>query len=885
MTGRGEGGGRRRRRLFDLSVDEDVGREVRFHIEMKVEELVAQGWTPDAARAEAERRFGDRAEVESECREIAVRHRRSKRRAIRRDTVIQDIRFGARALWRRPLFAVVAVLTLGLGVGANAAVFAVIQQLLLAPLPFPDADRIVRLWEVNARGNEIAFAEPNFFDVRERLRGLESVATHPTYWFGGPLTVLGGNRPVRRNVAFVSGDFFRVMRVPAWLGRVPGPEEARPGAEPVVVVSHAFWSDLLGGETDLSRLSVRGGSAQFAVIGVMPPGFRYPDGSDLWVPAEPQTGSSRTSHNFAVVGRLRDGVSLEDAVLEASALAKTLKAEHGDAMSAVDFRMRALRAELYGAYSRPLLLLLSAAAMVLLIACTNLASTLLAQASARRREFAVRSALGAGRARVIRQLFTESLLLAILGALAGALIAAAALRGIGAVAPSAVLQDGGFAVGAPVIGFALGASFLAALLFGLLPALRATHADVALALREGDRGGSARAGIWNALILSEAALAVILLVSSGLMLRSLRQTLDADPGFEARDIVVAELSAPAERYPNDTAVAVFHGRLLDAVRTAPGVQAAGLVSHLPFGGAGINGGLAIDGRPDVEPYADYRVASEGYFETLRIPVLRGRAFAASDRIGTTGVAVVSQSFVDRFLPDQDPIGVRLRDLSNDSWYYGRDAAVTIVGVVGDIRHRGFLSAPAPSVYVCSCQRALWGSNAALVLRTVTSAATIEALRLRLTQLEPDMPLEFALFPSVMRGTIADRRFSMLVMGAFSALALGLAALGVYGVVSYGVARRTREMGIRLALGARPARVASLIVRRAVLVVLAGVAIGSVGAIVAARLIESQLAGAAGVDPLTFLLSAAIIVIVALLASWVPARRIIRIDPLRTLRAE
>ena len=887
MPRREPGRRRDRRRLFDMPPAEDVGREVRFHIDMKVEELVAQGWSPDAARAEAERRFGDRDGVEDEARRIVERHRRAVRRAGRWETMWLDVRFGARTLLRRPAFTIVAVLTLGLGVGANAAVFSVIQRLLLAPLPYADADRLVRLWEVSERGTEIPFAEPNFFDVRDRLRAVESVATHPTFRFGGPLTVLGGNRPSREQVAFVSGSFFDVMETSAVRGRLPTPEEARPGAEPVAVVALSLWSDLLGAEPDLSRLSLEVGSRRYQVIGVLPRGFEYPNGSRIWVPADPNMQSDRTSHNYAVVGRLRAGVTLDAARTEATALARSLRAQHGENMNAVDFRVLSLRDELYGDYRRPLLLLLGAAAIVLLVACTNLASTLLARASAREQEFAVRTALGAGRARVVRQLFNESLLLALLGAIAGVVFAALSLRALTVLAPSSALRDGGFGVGPAVMAFALAASIFAALVFGLLPALRATRGDLAATLREGGRGGvGARAGVWNALVITEAALALVLLVSSALLLRAFVHTLDADPGFEPAGVVVAGLSVPTTRYPNDTTIAVLHARILDAARAVPGVESAGMVSHLPFGGSGVNGGLRILGAPDAEPYADYRVASAGYFETLRIPLLRGRAFDDRDRIGTETVALVSRSFADRFLAEGDPVGRQLADLSNDSWYYGRESPVTIIGVVDDVLHRGFLAPPAATVYVCACQRAYWMSGAQLVVRTTEPiAGVVDGLRTAIAGVEREMPVQYTLMRDVMRATVADRRFSLIVLAAFSALTLLLAAVGIYGVVSYGVARRRREMGIRLALGAYPAGVARLVVRHALAVVSIGIALGIAGAAIAARLISAQLAGAPGLDPLTVAATAAILLVVAFAASWIPARRVIRIDPLSTLRSE
>lgn len=878
---------KRKRHLFDLPVAEDVNREVRFHIESKVEELMAQGWTREAARAEAERRFGDVHAVQDECRDITVRHRRSVQRASAWETVWQDVRFGARTLIRRPAFTVVAALTLALGVGANAAVFAVIQRLLLAPLPFGDADRLVRLWEISESGNETAFTEPNILDVRERVRSLEAVAVHPTFSFGGAQTVLGGSRPVRRNVSFVSGDFFRVVQVPAALGRLPEPAEAAADGPPVAVVSHAFWSDLLNAERELADLSVEIGATRYQIVGVMPRGYDYPSGSAVWIPTDAGYGGDRTSHNYAAIARVRAGTTIEDAAAEVSALGRSLKQQYGDQMDAVDFRLKPMREELYGDYRRPLLLLIAAAAAVLLIACTNLASTLLARSSARTQEFAVRAALGAGRPRVVRQLVTESLLLALLGAVCGTLLAAASLRVLTALSPSPALRSGDITVGPVVIAFSLGAAVLASLIFGLLPAISATRTNLASTLREGGRGGGGpRTGIWNALVISEAALAIVLLVSAALLLRAFVSTLDADPGFDANGVIVAEVSIPATHYPNDTTVALLHERVLQTVRGLPGVETAGAVGHLPFAGVAINGGLEIEGLPDAQAYSDYGVATTGYFETLRVPLLQGRLFEDTDRIGTPTVAVVNRTFVERFMNGQNPVGRRIRNLSNDSWYYGQEAWLTIVGVVDDIRHRGYLARLQPAVFVCGCQRAVRLRDAYIVVRPSSAPGPlIAALRAELARIEPDMPVDFTTMPDVMRATIADRRFSLIVLGAFAGLALLLSAVGIYGVVSYAVARRRRELGIRLALGAVPGRVTRLVIRNAVGVVAIGVLIGLVAAFGATRLITAQLAGTTGLDGRSIIGAAALLLIVAFLASWIPARRIGRIDPLSTLRSD
>jgi putative ABC transport system permease protein len=876
-----------RRRVFDLRVEEDVRREVAFHIEMKTEELVAEGWTRDAARAEAERRFGNVGEVEEECREITARQRRARRRASVLETVAQDIRFGLRTFLRRPAFTAIAVTTLALGVGANTAVFAVVERLLLAPLPFAEPDRLVRIWEVAESGAPMAFTEPNFLDLRSQLRSFTGLATHPTYWFGGPSSVLGGSEPVRRWAAWVSGDFFRIMAEPTAIGRVPEPDEAQPDAAPVVVVSHAFWSSILGAEADLSTLSVEIGSTRYAVVGVMPRGFQYPGRTDIWIPADPRTGGDRTSHNFAVVARLAPGVSAADAQREVSALMRRLRAEYGTGIDAVDARVTPLREELFGDYRRPLLMLLGAAGLVLLVACTNLASTWLARSTARQREFAVRISIGAGRARVVRQMLTESVILALLGGAAGIVVALLALRVLTATGPAGLLGDDTAGVGARVVAFTLAVSFVAAILFGLLPALRSTPHDLAGALREGGRTGSeTRAFTWDALVVVEIALALVLLVASGLVMRGFDQLLDSDPGFDPTGLALASVAVPASRHPTDTAVAMVHERIIEALNRVPGVERAGLTSHVPFGGLRVNGGLELEGKPDAEAYSDYRAASPGYFEAMGIPLVEGRTFTGSDRIGTPAVAVVNRRFAERFYPGENVIGRRIRNLSNDSWVYGEEEWVTIIGLVGDVRHSGFASNPHAEVYVCSCQRAYWARNAVIALRTAgPHAAVVASVRQAIARIDADLPVEFSTMEGVIADSVAGRRFALLVLGSFSGLALVLAAIGIYGVVSYSVARRTREMGIRLALGAMPTGVVGMVVGRAMIVVLVGIVLGSLFAFATARLVMALLPGAGSLDVGTLAIVTALLAATALLASWLPARRVIRIDPIVTLRTE
>ena len=875
-----------RRRVFELPASDDVAREIRFHIDMRAEELMKRGWSEESARSEAERLFGDAGEVGAECRSIVEVHRRTERRAGQLDRLRQDVRFGARTLVRQPVFTIVAVLTLALGIGANAAIFGVIEGVLLTPPPYAEPDRLVTIWEVNERGSSIHVTTPNFLDWQAESRSFEAMATHPSYSFGGPTTVLGGTSPVRVWAAWVSADFFRVMGVSPLLGRTFSAEEGAAGA-PVAVVSHEFWRNQLGARQDLTAATLRSGGAAIPVIGVMPPGFRYPQQSDVWVPNPLTDGASRSSHNHAVIARLRDGVSPEAAQTEISTITSRLAETYAGDMDAVDARVTPLHDELVGDLRHPLALLLGAAGLVLLIACTNLASTLLARAGARRLEFAVRSSFGAGRFRLIRQLFTESLLLAGLGTVAGLFLAWALLRALVALGTAPALRQATLEIDGRVLAFSILLAVSSAILFGLLPALRLTDGDQGSVLREGGRGaaGPARGRLWNVLVAMEVALALVLLVGSGLLIRSFRQVITVDPGFDARGVLTADLALPNAVYPNDTAVARFHERLLDALKPVPGIEQLGVINHLPLSGSSINGSLEIEGSGESSDYADYRVASEGYFEAMGIPVVRGRAFNARDRIGTPTVALINRTAAQHYFAGDDPVGKRIRNLANEGGYYG-DEWLTIVGVVGDVRHAGLLAEPRREVYVSAMQRGLRAAAATLVIRTRdVSPALVSALRERIREIAPDVPIEPQSMQDRIGSSVADRRFSMLVLGTFAALALLLAAVGIYGVVSYGVERRRREMGVRLALGAAPVSVRGLVVRNAMRTVLAGLVLGALGALALTRLLQGMLVGVSRFDPLTFSAVVLLLGVVGFVASWVPARRTTRIDPMITLRTE
>lgn len=872
---------RRRLRVFELPVGEDVRREVRFHMDMKVDALVAQGWPEEAARQEAERIFGDAATFEAECRRIAARQRRSVRRSMQWDALWQDVRFGARLVARRPGFTAMAVLTLALGIGANTAVFSVMNGLVLAPLPYADADRLVSVWEQSESGRPNRVAEPNYLDWRERARTIEVMAAYRGPWL---TPVTGGADAVRGAVSIVTEDFFRVLRARALHGRLPSAVEVGRNSGDLVVVSERFWRTALRGEPDLDRIALTLADRTLPVAAVLPARFDFPGGTDVWIPRPPDAGGDRTSHNYEVVGRLAAASSLESARTELRSIGQALAREHAGSIDAVSAGVTPLGESLYGSYRRPLMMLLGAAAFVLLIACTNLASALLARSKAREREMAVRASVGANRSRLVRQLLTESLMLAWLGGAAGLGLAWAGLRALRWTTSPRVLQLRAIEVDLTLLLFTLLASVLAAVLFGLVPALRAREGSTATLLRSGGRGGTGRrTPLWDLLVAFEVALALVLLVSCGLLLRSFRAMLDVDRGFDTDGVLAIDVFVPESVHASDAALAQAQTQWIEALAQLPGVESAGIVSALP-GSYGLNGGVDREGLESA--YAEYRVASEGYFAALRIPLERGRLFDASDQMQSQPVVLVDEAFAAQFYPGTDPIGRRIRNLRNDAWHYGSESWLTIVGVVGSVRAVGTLGDPAPTVYVLQRQRPLRARDGVITLRTAVRAeAVLPGVRQVMERLAADVPFEIGTAHARIIEPVADRRFAMLVVAGFAAIALALAAIGIHAVVSYVVERRTREMGIRIAIGAVPAGVAGQIVREAMRVVGVGLAGGVLVSFGTARLMRGWLVATPAVDPSTLTLVVLLLGGVSLLASLIPAIRVTRIDPILALRAE
>lgn len=871
-----------------FSVAEDVEREIRAHLEMRAEELEREGWEPAAARVEARRLFGDREEVARRCRGLAKQRNRAVRRTRRMDAFLQDVRYALRTLARSPGFATVALLTLALGIGANTAIFSVVNGVLLRPLPYERPHELVSIRELGTRGQAMPVAFANYVDWRAESTSFSGIALANSF----RTTVLGGEEPISASVGLVGEDFWKVFPVRPLEGRLTVSTDHVPGAQPVLVVSRSFWQNELGGRP-IEALSLEVLGLHARVVGIVADGFGYPDGVRIWTPGEPLSGStSRSAHNWDVVARMAPGVELERARAEVDAITRRVVAASAEDVDpdflAVGAVTVPLVEEIVGDVRLPLYLLLGAASLVLLVACTNLASTLLARGTARARELAVRSSLGAGGGRIARQLLTESLLLAGLGALAGTGLAWLVVRGIVAAGPAFLPRVPEIAIDGGVLGYTAAVAVLTAMLFGLLPARRLTRVEAGEALRSGGRGNAAdgRARVWRLLVGVEVALALVLLVGSALVVRSFRTLLAQDLGFDASDVNVAVVALSRAKYPEGRDHARFYDAFLAELERMPGVSAAGVMSAIPFEGGMSSGGIELDEDPAKRAVASYVVASAGAFEALDVPLVQGRLFDERDGPGDEHVAIVNRAFAERYWPGEDAVGHSVSGGGMDDFWEQRTFA-RVIGVVGDVRH-DLTRGAYPTVYFPYTQRPfrLQATGSVLVEAAGGDPAGLTpALRDRLRSADPDVPVRIRPLPETMRASVGERRFVMLVLGGFSLIALILAGVGIFGVVSYTVARRTREMGIRMALGADRGGVLRLVMGAAFRLVAGGLVLGILASLAFTRVLRSLLFQTSPTDPLA--LSAAVLVLgaAALLASWLPARAATRVDPMVTMRAE
>ena len=817
------------------------------------------------------------------------------------NSFLREIRLAVRSLLKRPGFAFVAILTLALGIGASTAIFSVLDAVLLRPLPYPNQERIVELRELDEKDRGMSFAQPNFDDLRARSRSFDALAQYSAW----PQAVSGGNEPVRTDVCAVSGDFFRVLGVRPVLGRVFASDSLAENKE-VVVVSYGFWKRFLGGRTDLDGTPLRFGNRSFSVIGVLPAETEFPPRIDVWFPSEIYPPNlSRTAHNWRVAGRLKSGVSLEQARSEIGAIGRQLKLEQGTLTDAASFGLTPLRERFVKDLRSVLLVVCVAVALLLVIACSNVANLLLVRATARRHEMAVRAALGASRWRLARQFMTETILLTLA---AGALGIVLAFWGVDLIVGGyhgSLPRVGQIGVNATALGFTLAVSLLAGFVLGVVPALSSSHRQLQDDLQSAGRGKStsrSSAHLRNLLIVSQVALTLVLLVGAGLLGRSFQRLMQVNPGFEPESAVAMTVSMPEPEEPAaERRLAQFYQQLLERLNALPGVIAVGGASSLPMSEMGGNGTFIIeDGSnpartipqlieqlnalsgSDKTGDADFRVSSAGYFAAMGIPLLRGRLFRESDGPDSPHAALISQTLARRYWPNEDPLGKQLQFGNMD----GDVRLLHVIGVVGDVRDQRLDAEPRPIVYVNYFQRPAAASQFSIVLRGHGDAAALTtAMRREARALNPEMPTQFQTVREIVAASLDNRRFSMVMLGVFAGSALALAMVGLYGVMAYVTSERTHEIGIRMALGAQRFDMLRMILRQSFALVLAGVALGILATIGLTRLLGTMLYGVRATDVLTYASVVGLLVVAGAFASYIPARRAMRVDPMVALRYE
>jgi putative ABC transport system permease protein len=870
---------RRAPRIGSSDPDREARDELESHVSLQAADLVGAGWPEEAARAEASRRLGDRRRLEREMARIDTRAEVRMRRARLLGDVGQDVRIALRQLRQRPGFTVVAVVVLALGIGASAAVFGLFDGALLRPLPFGEAEELSFVWDEQGGEGGYPASLPEFEDWE---RGAADAATLMSFATNA-YTWRGEGEPEQRFGGVIRGDPARTLGLQPLVGRWFTAEEVD-AAAPVALLSEGFWTDRFARSRDVVGSTVLLDGRPYTVIGVLPAAMdvlRAANPPSFWLPMERLDFMTRGLHFLRVVARPLPGVA--PAVLDArlDALAASLR-EGGETLHGIG--LSPLREELVGDTRPVLLILLGAVMAVLLIVCANVANLVLSRALERGREFAVRVSLGAGRRRLVRQVVTESIVLGAIGAVLGTAVAHGVGGTVRAVSTTAAtLAPSTF--DARVLGFTAAVALLVAMLFGSWPALQAARTDISGALKAagdvrtaGDRSGWRRRRL---LVAFEIALCLMLLAGAGLLVRSMQNLLGETLGFEPERVVTFSVQTPPARY-DDAAQGRFFDTLLERLRALPGVAHAAAASHLPLDRGDTNGSFEIVGRtfPEGEsPYAKKRIVTPEYFAALGIPVVRGRAFAEADRVGAPEVVIVSEAVARRYWPGEDPIGRRMRF----SWGPGDEQE--IVGVVGDVKHDG-LELPAEGmVFRPLAQFAFPGVS--IVIRSDGAALDVVAAARRVVaELDPAMPIsDVRTMDQVVRGSVAGRRTTMLLLGGFALLALVLAAVGVYAVTAQAVAHRTREIGVRMAIGARATDVLRMVLRQEMAAVALGVLGGLAGAAAATRVLAASLYGVGATDPVTFLAVAGLLAAVALLAALLPARRATRVDPVRALRSD
>jgi predicted permease len=804
-------------------------------------------------------------------------------------TLLQDLRFGVRMLVQKPGFTLIAVITLGLGIGANTAIFSVVNAVLLRPLPYPDPAALVRIYEKETdtaiRNERLEVAPANFLDWQRQSRTLVEIGA----WGQEEQPLASQDQADPVVAAFVSANFFSILGVNPLHGRVFTSEEDRPDHDSVALLSYGLWQRRFGGDPNVVGQRVNLDGSQHTIVGIMPAGFQYPRGAEIWKPLALNVNQTqmREAHFLQVIARRRPNVSIAQVRAEMETIASSLAQQYPATNKNWTVNLVPLLEDEVGQVRTTMLMLMSAVGLILLIACANVSSLLIARGATRRIEITIRSALGASRWRIVRQLLTESVLLAGLGGCLGLLLALWGTDALLALSPSEIPRMQTVRVDLYALVFTLAVTVLAGLIFGLLPALQSAPINLHESLKEGGRsasGAPANKRIFGALVVSEIALALIVLVGAGLLLNSFLRLLRVEIGIQTSNLLTVEVNLPSARYSGDDYRAQrlnFYGQVIERIRALPGVASVGAIDSLPLSGDQRGWSFRKEGQtlaPSERPVAGFQIATTDYFRAMGMQIRRGRAFTETDRDGSPQVAIVNESFARHFYPNEDPLGQRII-------IRNRPEASEIVGVVNDIRHFGPDKAPAPEIYVPYNQLVV--GAVPLVVRTKSEPeALIGAVRREIRAVDREVAVgKVRTMTQMMSATLAERRFALLLLGAFAAVALSLAAIGIYGVMAYAVTRRTREIGIRMALGAQTGDVIKLIIKQGLSLALIGVVIGLVGAFTLTRLMADLLFGVSATDPLTFIVIALLLTFIMTLACWIPARRATKVDPMAALHCE
>ncbi|HYY98056.1 MAG TPA: ABC transporter permease [Pyrinomonadaceae bacterium] len=867
-------------------VERELEEELRFHLRMRAEENVRRGMSPDEAARAARGSFGSWARVKEACRDV--------KGGGLLETLMQDVKFGARTMRKNLGFTVVAVMTLALGIGANTAIFSVVNSVLLRPLPYPNAERIAAIQELNEKGTRVQVTAANFLDWRKQNTVFERLAAV----LARPSNLAWGEEAERISLAMTSAEFFEVFGVQPERGRFFQPEDERAGHAPIVVISHALWQRRFGGDPSAVGKALTLDGQAYTVVGVAPAGFQYPDKTEVWVPPfkdvptpGPQIDLER-SRGFgflSAVGLLKPGVSVERANDEMTAITARLRKQYPETNNNRFDRVESLRTNLVGESSAALLLLLGAVALVLLIACANVSNLLLARAASRGKEIAVRLALGATRLRLVRQLLVESVLLAFAGGAAGLLLGWWGVELMRGLLPSNFPRAQAIGFDLRVLAFTFVVSVGTGIVFGLAPALRATNPDVNESLKESARGSAGdgrRSRMRSLLVVTEVALSLVLLVGAGLLFRSFLRLQAVELGFRPERLLTFKIAPSGPSFDTDPKYSAFYREVAERMRSLPGVEAVGVINTLPLA-KGPTTAFQVEGRPpltkDKWARVNYRSVSPEYFRAVGVPVLKGRAFDAHDDETARRVVIVNQSLARRDFPGEEAVGKRIN--TGATAPDGQPAWFEIVGVVADVRSLELSSEPEPEIYTSYLQDPF--ADMSYVLRTsVEPDGLTPAVREAVRQVDRAQPVTgFKEMEQVVGEAAAQPRFNSLLLAVFAGLSLLLAAAGIYGVMSYGVTQRTREIGLRVALGAQSRDVLRMVVGQGMWLTLLGVGIGLAAAFGLTRVLRSLLFGVSETDPLTFATVALLLTFVALLACYVPARRAAKVDPMVALRYE